>query len=178
MKQLVIAATAASLFAFGAAVNAEQTLTAAEMDGVTAAGFVDTFADARARGVEAETVVFTDADVRTIDEIGVPGQKGRIEVVRSRGVASSYAYAAPGSIVEADGYAIGDTEGTLASDILLRSYADADTTGALVAGSKYSAYSQNRGEAYASEIVRGRTASSNVSAASVVFLGNYGNGME
>lgn len=172
MKKIIIAATTMSLFAFGAAVNAEQALTAAEMDSVTAAGFVDTFADARARGVETVTDVFAEGESYTVDELTVPGQKGKIEVVRSRGVAASYAYAAPGSFVEADGYATGDTEGTLESDLILTSYADADTTGEFRPGSKYSAFSSNRAQGWASEIVLGRTATNNAQAASVVFLGN------
>jgi hypothetical protein len=172
MKKLVIAATVTSLFAFGAAANAEQTLSAAEMDTVTAAGFVDAFADARARGVSTETKVKTEAEVYTVDNLVVPGQKGKIEVVRSRGLAASYAYAAPGSFVEADGYAWGETEGTLESDLFLTSYADADTTGELMPGSRYYGYSYNKAKGYASEIVLGRTATNNTSAASVVFLGN------
>lgn len=172
MKKLMIAATAMSLFAFGAAVNAEQSLTSAEMDSVTAAGFVSVIADARARGIETVSDVVAVGESETIDELSVPGQKGVIEVVRSRGTAASYAFAAPGSYVEADGMATGDTEGTLASDVYLESYADADTTGEFVLGSKYSAYSYNKARSEASEIVIGRTASSNAYATSQVFLGN------
>jgi hypothetical protein len=172
MKKLVIAATAMSFFAFGAAVNADQALTAAEMDSVTAAGFVDAYAEARARGVDTVTDSYAFGESITVDELVVPGQKGKIEVVRSRGTAASYAYAAPGSFVEADGVAAGDTEGTLASDLVLTSYADADTTGEFVVGSKYSAYSSNRAQGWASEIVLGRTATNNTMASSIVILGN------
>jgi hypothetical protein len=171
MKKLIIAASTVSLLVFGASVSAEQRLSAAEMDGVTAAGFAEYFASARARGVESSTEVETYGDTYTVDTARVPGQVGGIDVVRSEGGARTYAYAR-GSFAEADGYVEGDTEGTLASDTYGESLADADTTGALRPGSRVSAYSYNYGWSDASEIVLGRTASANSSAGSFAIIGN------
>lgn len=171
MKKLIITASTLSLLAFGSVASAEQQLSMAEMEGVSAAGFADVFADARARGVEAFAQTYTDAFTRTVDEIQVDGQVGAIDVVQTDGLAESYAFAR-GSFAEADGYSVGFTEGTLRSDVVEDSYADADTTGTLVPGSRVSAFSQNFGMADAAEIVRGRTATADQQSASFVVIGN------
>ena len=171
MKKLVTIASAISLLTFGAAASAEQQLSLAEMEGVTAAGFADVLADARARGVEAFTATDTFAFTRTVDELIVSGQVGRINVVQTDGFAESCAFAR-GSFAEADGFSLGFTEGTLNSDVVETSFADADTTGTLVPGSKISAYSENFGYADASEIIIGRAATANNTSASFAVIGN------
>jgi hypothetical protein len=187
MKKLIITATAASMLAFGAVVSAEQQLSFGEMDGVTAGGFVDAFADARARGVTSDTYTSTYALTRTIDAWQVPGQVGVIDVVASDGEAVSSATATgsfaqaggrlvnpDGSLTDELGYARGNTVGTLNSDVTVRSFADADTTGdpEFVPGSRVSAYSFNMSQGSASEIVIGRTALSNSQTSSVAVIGN------
>lgn len=172
MKKLIITASAVSMLAFGAMVSAEQQLSLTDMDNVTAGGFANTFADARARGVTADTYTFTAGESLTIDELQIEGQVGKIDVVASRGRAESAAFATSGSFADASGYADGDTVGTLNSDVILTSIADADTTGALIPGSRISAYSMNESTSSASEIVRGRTSSANSQTASIVVIGN------
>lgn len=172
MKKLIITASAFSLLAFGSVVSAEQQLSMGQMDGVSAAGFADVFADARARGVTATTDTQTDAFVRTIDELAIPGQVGRIEVVASDGRGYSYAFSSTNPFAEAEGYSQGNTIGTGISDVVETSLADADTTGELVPGSRVSAFSSNFGTAMATEVVRGRTATANNQSASFAQVGN------
>jgi hypothetical protein len=171
MKKLILTASAISMLAFGAMVSAEQQLSFGEMDGVTAGGFADGYAAARAHGVTSDTYTRTVADTFTVDELQIPGQVGKIDVVRSYGDAESRAFAT-GSFADASGYAHGDTEGTYNSDVIVTSLADADTTGTILPGSRVSAYSFNESLGSASEIVLGRTSYANSSTSSVAIIGN------
>lgn len=172
MKKLIVTASAVSMLAFGVMVSAEQQLSLTEMDGVTAGGIASAVADARARGVNTDTYTSAIGITYTVDSIAVSGQLGTIDVVRSEGEAISEALATSGGFSSAIGMAVGTTEGTLASDVDVRSFADADTTGALIPGSRYSAFSSNVSQSVASEIVRGRTASANSTSSSVAAIGN------
>jgi hypothetical protein len=172
MKKLIITASAISMLAFGAVASAEQQLSLSQMDGITAGGSFDGLADARARGEYTDAYTWSEGTSRTVDEIQVEGQVGAIDVVRTDGYTESDAYATGGSFADAHGYVTGDTEGTLASDVFQTSYADADTTGVLIPGSRVSAYSYNEGHSNASEIILGRTATANSTSASVAIIGN------
>lgn len=172
MKKLIVTASAVSMLAFGAMVSAEQHLSLTEMDGITAGGVATAIADARARGVTSSTFTSAIGLTYTVDSLAVPGQLGSIDVVRSEGEAISEALATSGGFSSATGAAFGDTEGTLNSDVAVTSFADADTTGALLAGSRFSAFSSNLSQSIASEIVRGRTSYANSSATSAAAIGN------
>lgn len=178
MKKLIITASAISMLAFGAVASAEQQLSLSQMDGITAGGSFDGWADARARGVYADVYTRAYGTTKTIDVLQIPGQVGKIDVVRTDGRTESTAFATgydngvSTPFADAYGEVIGDTEGTLGSDVVQTSYADADTTGALIPGSRVSAYSYNSGQSTASEIVLGRTSLANSTAYSVAIIGN------
>jgi hypothetical protein len=169
MKKLIITASAISLVAFAAMASAEQTLSASEMDGITAAGSFGADAIARARGLVTDTTAETNGLTETIGEVTV-GQVGKIEVVRTNGYAYTRAFAT-GSFADAEGQADGTTEGTGMSDVQLNSVAEADTQGQL-SPARISAYSFNGSYAQASEVVLGRFSSADSSAYSVAIIGN------
>jgi len=159
MKKLIATAGAVSMLAFGGMVSAEEQLSLAAMDDVTAGGAAVVTANAVASGVLAVTEVLTSA---TTENIGsYPGQLGSVAIVQSIG--SGATLAASNSNAIAFGSGAGSTIGTLASDVFVTSTA-ATTPGMMAA-------SVNNVSSTASTIVIGDVAASVSAASSTSALG-------
>lgn len=159
MKQTLIALATASVLGFASAVTAEQELSLAQMDSVTAGGNAAAEAMADAFGIDTMTATTTAASVESLGNVA--GQVGAIEIIGSEAMAMSEA-AADGVSVAMSGGA-GMTEGTLLSDTTSASTALSDAVNLMSM-----ATAQNT--SMASEAVLGRNASASSASMSAAAL--------
>jgi hypothetical protein len=163
MKKTFITLGMASALAFSAMVSAEQELSLAEMDGITAAGSASAAALANAFG--AQTSSFADTFTNVEGGEPIPGQVGAIFPISSTSAAVTEALAASSAVATAFGDAVGATIGTGLSDTTAASeaLADADT---LVATSA------NTASGIASSLFIGQSSAASAAANSFSALNN------
>lgn len=168
MKRISVALGVASLLILSATVSAEEQLSMAQMDGVTAGGSAVATAIANAFGNVTATATATLATVQAVGF--VPGQVGQIAIIGSNANADASAQAT-GSPAQAGGTAIalgsaaGQTLGSGLSDTVSDTSVLADSI-SLFAGSASSNTS------IASSVLIGLSSSANSAAASAAALSN------
>lgn len=159
----ILTLTAASVIAFSGLATAEQSLSMAEMDSVSAAGFADAQAFADAVGVD--TFANTNTVTSVVGQEDVPGQFGSIYDIIANALAEANAGSDGNAL--ASGRGSGATVGSLLSDT--ESFADVDTD--TLAANPF-ATSVARNVSVASSILRTNTASSSSLANSASSLSN------
>lgn len=163
MKKIFITLGMASALAFSSMVSAEQALSLAEMDGVTAAGSASAAALANAFG--AQTSSFADTFTNVEGGEPIPGQVGAIFPISSTSAAVTEALAASSAVATAFGNAAGATIGTGLSDTTAASEALADADNLI-------ATSANTATGIATALFRGQSSVASAVANSFSALGN------
>lgn len=161
MKRALIAFGTASVLAFSVAALADNELSLAQLDGVTAGGNAAADAYADAFGVNTTSNTSTFAEVLSLGNVA--GQVGYIEKIKATAVAASDA-AADGQAM-AMGAASGVANGTGLADSYSYSRSLADNPGLVARQNNYN-------NTMASTILRGHTASSSSMAGSAAALAN------
>ena len=163
MNKTLITLGMASALAFSATVSAEQALSSAEMDSITAAGSASASAVANALG--AATSTFADTYTNVVGGEPIAGQVGVIYPVSSTAAALTEALAQSSAVATAAGDAGAATIGTGLSDTTATSSAWADADGLV-------ATSMNTASGLATELFRGASAANASAANSFSALGN------
>ena len=168
MKRTSVALGFASMLMLSATVSAEEQLSMAQMDGVTAGGTAVAQAVANAIGNLTGTATGTVATVQSIGS--VPGQVGQIAIILSTAIADASAQAT-GSPAQAGGTALavgnasGQTVGSGLSDTQSGTGVVADSINLL-------ASSQSGNTSIATSVLIGLTAASSSAATSAASLQN------
>jgi hypothetical protein len=163
MNKTVITLGMASALAFSTMVNAEQALTLAEMDGITAAGSAT--ASALADAIGASTSTFADTFTNVVGGEAIPGQVGAIYPISSTAAAVTEALAQSSAVATALGDAAAATVGTGLSETAVASSAVANAD-ALIATSA------NTASGIATALFRGESAAASAAANSFSALNN------
>ena len=163
MKHMTLTLSAAAMLAMAGVVSAEDQLSAAQMDGITAGGIAEAVAAAEALGnTAAFEEVITAAAVVPVD--ATAGELGAIYTILSEAFTSSEALA------DDDAYALGIAEGTASgsgdADVFSESLAAADSTAA------HSAVAEAASAAVATSVLVGEVAFVSNEASSVAALGD------
>ena len=163
MNKTLITLGMASALAFSVTVSAEQALSLAEMDGITAAGSAT--ASAVADAIGAITSTYADTATSVVGGEPILGQVGKIYPISSGAAAMTEALAQSSAVAAAAGNAVAATVGTGLSDTTAASQSLANADALQAANASVAT-------GIATELFRGASAASFSQTNSFSALGN------